>query len=285
MSTKGFNAMRQKTSVKAPSWGLDSIPFNSVDSQQVIHREDLFYLVVAASFIEIASDLYTANLAEYFQEDVEIVEWLEKHWQHEEVRHGYSLRDYAKHVWPDFNWDAAYQSFFDEYAPLCTVEEFEPSQALEMAARCVIETGTATFYTALSGQSPEPILAGIAANIRAEEVGHYKYFYRYFRQYRQQEGTARRQVFGAIWRRIVEARNSDAEIALWHVFAHRNSLPVEAEKPQEFHDLCRQIGKQVKQHYPVDLAAKMVLRPLDLPRSINRVIEGPVASAATWLLR
>src|SRR5690606_41133839 len=69
----------------------------------------------------------------------------------------------------------------------------------------------------------EPVLAGIAARIRAEEVGHYKHFYQYYRRYSQTESPSRWRVLGAIRRRVLEARNSDAEVALWHVYADRKS--------------------------------------------------------------
>jgi len=275
----------KESTITAPRWGLDNIPFEQVNPELVRDREDLFYLVTGASFVEIASDLYTDNLIQYFQGDEQVVEWLRDHWQHEEMRHGYSLRDYVRTVWPDFDWQAAYDSFFDEYSRLCTVDEFEPTRGLEMAARCVVETGTATFYQALSEQTCEPVLQGIAARIRADEVGHYKHFYQYFKLYSSKESPGRWAVFRAIKRRVLEARNSDAEIALWHVYAQQHGAAADRNDKADFRALCGRLGKQVKKHYPVTMAAKMVLRPLNFPRSVNRMIEGPLASAATWLLR
>jgi len=38
-----------------------------------------------------------------------------------------------------------------------------------MAARCVVETGTAAFYRALAAMSPEPVLSKIAAAISTDE--------------------------------------------------------------------------------------------------------------------
>ncbi|MGC3962246.1 MAG: hypothetical protein QM803_02685 [Rhodocyclaceae bacterium] len=81
----------------------------------------MLYLLAASSFIEIASDTYAANLAEYFEGDPEVVAWLSDHWEREEVQHGRALRSYVNRVWPDFDWQTAYDSFFDEYSKLCTV--------------------------------------------------------------------------------------------------------------------------------------------------------------------
>lgn len=275
----------QESTIQAPHWGLDQIPFEQIDVSEARTREDLFYLVTSASFIEIASDLYTSNLIQHFEGDDDVVQWLQEQWQHEEMRHGYSLRDYVRHVWPEFDWQAAYDSFFDEYSKMCTIEEFEPTRGLEMVARCVVETGTATFYTALSQHATEPVLSGIAARIRAEEVGHYKHFYQYFRHYSERESPSRWRVLGAIRRRVVEARNSDAEVALWHVYAHRHPGADRQADRQAFRTVLSGLGKAVKRHYPVNMAAKMVLRPLSLPPRVNQVIEGPLSRAASWLLR
>ncbi|HUH87253.1 MAG TPA: ferritin-like domain-containing protein [Pusillimonas sp.] len=283
--TQSRASMMQESTVTAPEWGLDQIPFEQIDVNQVRDREDLFYLVTAASFVEIASDLYTSNLIQHFEGDDQVVQWLQQHWQHEEMRHGYALRDYVQHVWPEFNWQAAYDDFFNEYSAMCTIDEFEPSKGLEMVARCVVETGTATFYTALSRHSSEPVLSGIAARIRAEEVGHYKHFYQYFKLYHQSETPSRWRVLGAIRRRVVEARNSDADVALWHVYAHKHPGADRQADKQAFQAVVSGLGQAVKRHYPVNMAAKMVLRPLGLPPRVNQVIEGPLSRAATWLLR
>jgi rubrerythrin len=136
--------------------------------------------VASASFIEITSDLYTYNLIEYFRDDSEIVEWLENVWQKEELQHGDALRRYVRTAWPDFDWDAAYRDFLAAYTPLCTVDQLARTRALEMAARCVVETGTAAFYRMLSEQSREPVLKQLAARISADEVRHYKHFYSLF---------------------------------------------------------------------------------------------------------
>jgi rubrerythrin len=263
-------------------WTLDNVPFDLIDHSRVRHREDLFYMVVGASFVEIAADLYTRNLIEFYDDDPEVKTWLEDKWQHEELRHGRVLKAYSQAVWPDFNWESAYQAFFEEYSKLCTLDELEPTQGLEMVARCVVETGTATFYTALSRQATEPVLAGIAQRIRADEVGHYKYFFRYFRKYRARQSTGRWQVFQALKRRILEVRQSDADCALWHVYRmHRG----EAASRPEFQRLCRRLARQLRRHYPVEMAVKMVTRPLDLPVLVNRMVTAPLARASGWLLR
>ncbi len=266
----------------ATPWTLDNVPYDEVDCGLVRGEQHLFYLVTAASFIEIAADLYTDNLIQYFDGDADVVGWLTDKWKPEEVRHGYVLRDYVLHVWPEFDWHAAYDGFFGEYSRMCTVDEFEPSRSLEMVARCVVETGTSTFYQAMGRLTDEPVLAGIVARIRSDEVGHYKYFYRFFRQYSAAEPPGRIKILAALKRRMLEARQDDAECALRHAYATRQRQGDAGY--ESFKQLMTMLSTQVKRHYPVDMAARMLIKPLDLPAPLARLLQGPVASVTKRIM-
>ena len=139
------------TSEKANSdrWSLDDIPLDCIDTARVRPREELFLLLAGASFVESGSDLYTRNLLEQFHDDAEVSSWLTTRWEPEELRHGRALRAYVNRVWPEFDWQAAFAAFIADYAQGCTTEELEPTRCLEMAARCVVEMGTATYYRAI----------------------------------------------------------------------------------------------------------------------------------------
>src|SRR5690348_4711310 len=146
-------------------------------------NEDLLLLLCAASFIESGTDLYTSNLTAYFDGDPEVSAWLNDEWEPEELQHGRALKAYINHVWPEFDWDTSFRNFFEEYSTTCSVEEFEKTRALEMVARCVVETGTATLYRAINECSDEPVLKEITDHIRSDEVRHYKHFFKYFKKY------------------------------------------------------------------------------------------------------
>jgi hypothetical protein len=62
-------------------------------------------------------------------------------------------------------------------------------------------------------------------------------------------------MFSAIGRRVFEARQDDSECALWHAYIIRNPAAY-ADKPH-FRMLCKQFRRQIRQHYPVTMAAKM----------------------------
>jgi hypothetical protein len=256
------------------TWDLSHVPLAAVEPQRVRGREDLFYMVTSASFVENGAALYTANLASFFAGDDDFVDWLTRGWQVEELGHGRALRAYARHVWPEFPWDEAYAAFLDEYSRQCTVGALERSRPLELVARCVVETGTSTYYRALAGQAGEPILAGIATRISAQEIDHYKHFYAHFRRYGGSAGRA--DVLAALGRRLIEIRNADVECAMWHVFAFRTGGHGDRD---EYRRLSRQLARQLKPHYPAGLAARMLLKPLGLPAWLGHALQVPLAKA------
>lgn len=256
-------------------WRIEDIDLTRIDRQRAAANEDLMLLLCASSFIESGSDLYTSNLSVFFNGDPEVSEWLNREWEPEELQHGRALKTYIQYVWPEFDWDAAFQSFIDEYSKTCSFEEFERTRALEMVARCVVETGTATLYRAIGECSNEPVLKEITDNIRSDEVRHYKHFFRYFKKYNQIEGHGRLAVLGALMRRVMEIKNEDSEIALRHVFAGRYPDRVRDEAYNR--ELTARVNKLVRHNLSADMCVKMLLKPLNLPAKIQPGVHYPLA--------
>lgn len=255
-------------------WTLESIDFSRFDTNLAQADDDLICLVCASSFIESGSDLYTRNLIEHYAGNAPVQSWLRNHWEREELQHGRALAAYVRHAWPDFDWDSAFRDFFDQYGALCTAEALEPRRGLEMAARCVVETGTASLYRAIHAQAVEPVLKQLSGHIKNDEVRHYKHFYHYFREYEAREHNGRRRVLGALWRRLMEIRDEDGDIALHHVFAHRH--PEYLRSRRDFRKAAGRVHRLVRRHLPAEMTVKMLLRPLNLPPRLNRGIEAPL---------
>jgi len=148
-----------------PVWRVGDIDFTRADAR---HRSDttLFYLLTGASFVESGSELYTRNLLTYYRDVPQIADWLTNVWEPEELQHGAALRAYVQAVWPEFDWHKAYQGFIAEYSQAASPEAFEATPHLELAARCMIETGTATLYRMLHDYAQEPVLRRVLASIR-----------------------------------------------------------------------------------------------------------------------
>jgi hypothetical protein len=256
---------------RRPHWSLDDIPYGAIDRGAIAGDECFFHLIAAASFIEITSDAYTKNLVEYCAGEPEVVDWLEHGWQGEEMQHGLALRRYVETVWPEFDWERAYQSFMTEYARLCSVEFYAPTRALEMAGRCVVETGTSSFYRMLADAAPEPVLRQLTALISNDEIDHYKHFYRYFRLFAEKERPSRWAVARTLLARIAEIDNEDGAIAFKHVrLQARPDAPHGDAEYDAFRQLVRSWGMN---YYRFDRAVRMVLKPMALPGSVSRLAE------------
>jgi hypothetical protein len=125
------------------------------------------------------------------------VAWLSQQWEPEELQHGATLKRYVETAWPAFDWNAAYRGFLRGIFPI--LRRRPTIGHWNWLARCVVETGTATAYRALSEMTAEPVLKRIATNIADDEVRHYKYFYRFFQRYHQRERTSRLAIARTLW--------------------------------------------------------------------------------------
>jgi hypothetical protein len=265
------------------SWSIDDIPYDEVAHDLVRNDRRLFDIVASASFIEITSDLYTQNLIEFFRHDAEIADWLAHHWEKEELQHGAALKKYVQTAWPAFDWEAAYAAFRVDYGAICTVEALADTKALAMAALCVVETGTASFYRMLSDLSPDPVLARLAAEISADEVRHYKHFHRYFRRYREIERPSRFAVFRTLLSRAAAVEAEDTFYAFRAVF--RGSHPgVEFERA-DFDAYRDDVLDLVRRHFPHGMAVKMLLKPLGMGPLVGRAMLPAVTQATRLFLR
>lgn len=267
---------------KAMPWRLEDIPLDDIDLSRIRDREDMLFLLAAASFIEFASDTYAGNLAEFFHDEPDIAQWLAHHWEVEEVQHGRALRAYVQKVWPEFDWETAYRDFYVEYSKLCGTEGYESSRGLEMAARCVVEMGTSTSYLAIRELADEPVLVRLAEHIRSDEVRHYKHFLQFFDRYNAREKNSRFRVLQSLKNRLIESRHSDVEIGLWYAF--RLCYPNERRDGKRFTGMQSGIARAVRAHYPAAQAIRMLLKPLRLPAFITSMIQ-PMLSPIGLVIR
>ncbi|WP_449371322.1 ferritin-like domain-containing protein [Thiomonas sp.] len=270
--------LAQRSSGLQPHWTLDWIDYSRICTGLVHDNVELFYLLTSASFIESGSETYTRNLVEHFEAYPPISDWLQHQWEPEELQHGRALKTYVQTVWPEFDWEAAYASFFSEYSRLCTVEELEEERPLELVARCVVETGTATYYQTLRDLTGEPVLADLAEHIRIDEVQHYKHFYRYFKELNAERNLSRGRILGALKRRLTELRTSDSDIALRHVWMFQPHLDGADDVP--FEHITQRLYRHMGARLPMEQAVKMLLKPLALPHRMEHWIERPLTLLA-----
>jgi hypothetical protein len=261
-------------------WSLDDIDFAHIEHDLVRDDAVLFHLLCASSFVESDTPLYAANLAAFGAGDGRFTNWLLQHWEREEVRHGQALRRYAEAVWPEYDWEAAYRAFNRDYEPICRVEAFEPTLALEMIGRCVVEVGTATYYGMIASYTAEPVLRHLAARIRSDEVHHYREFLETFQRHRG--NSSRLAVLQAIRARMHSIDHEDTIIAERHVLA---GLPAGHPFRAVGTEALRQrVTDIVHTHFPVRMGSRMLLRLLRLPTLLQRPLVPAVAAMGRWYM-
>lgn len=226
-------------------------------------------MVASASFMEWTTDLYTQNLIDFFRGDDEVTAWLKAYWLPEELQHGRALRRYVETAWPDFNWAEVYRKFLEEFEAYCQPEGLETARSLEMASRCVVETGTAAYYTTLSRASPEPVLALLARRIADDEVRHYKHFYRFFRNYRAAEKPGPAVLIPALYRRLCMTGGEDSYVVLKHVHGARH--PAAEFNGRTYRMLRRRGRRLLRRHFPYQMGVRMLLKPLGFGPQTQRI--------------
>ena len=137
-------------------WQLDDLPWERFDRSKL--DPDLIPLIKAAALVEFNANDYTAYLCNVFHDDLEFQE-AARAWAIEEIQHGQALGRWAEMVDPSFDFAAAVDRFRAGYRiPIDTTASVRGSRSGEMIARCIVETGTSSYYAAIGDSTDEPVL-------------------------------------------------------------------------------------------------------------------------------
>ena len=140
-------------------------------------------LVKAAAMVEKNGLDYAVYLKRVFNDDPDFKQ-ASDNWAVEEVQHGDALGQWSMLADPSWSFDAAFQRYRDGYKlPLDADASVRGSRTGELIARCMVETGTSSYYTALADSTDEPVLKQICKLIAADEYRHFKLFYDHMRRY------------------------------------------------------------------------------------------------------
>jgi hypothetical protein len=159
-------------------WSLDDVHWHLFDPGKV--EPGMLAAVKAAALVEYNAPDYVAYLKRVFAGDAKTLADIEQ-WGREESQHGRALGRWAEMADPTFRLEDAFARFRKGYTP--PHFEGEGTQSVrgsrrgEMIARCVVESGTSSYYSAIRDAAHEPVLKEIAGRIAADEYRHYKLFY------------------------------------------------------------------------------------------------------------
>ena len=164
-------------------WTLDEIPWVRLERDAV--KPPLLAVVKAAALVEGRSADYVTYLCNVFADDPEF-QAQARQWGLEEVQHGAALGAWAERVDPSFDYATALAEFRAGFAlPLEARRSVRGSLSGELVARCVVECGTSSFYSAIRDATDEPVLREICRRIAGDEFRHYQLFLRTLRRYRK----------------------------------------------------------------------------------------------------
>src|SRR5579863_2660990 len=164
-------------------WTLDDIPWSRFDASRV--DPTMLAAVKAASLVEYNAPDYVNYLKSVYRAQSQSILHDIDRWGGEEVQHGLALGRWAEMADPQFDFKAAFARFRTLYrAPHFdnAVSSVRGSRRGEMVARCVVESGTSSLYSAIRDATDEPVLKEIAARIAGDEFRHYRLFYDIYRK-------------------------------------------------------------------------------------------------------
>jgi hypothetical protein len=254
-------------------WTLDDIPWSSFDASKV--DPQLLAAVKAASLVEFNAPDYVGYLKRVFRSASQSTLDSIDRWGEEEAQHGLALARWAETADPTFNFRNAFARFQAGFRP----DHFSDDQKTsirgsrrgEMIARCVVESGTSSYYSAIRDAAEEPVLKDIAGRIAADEFRHYKLFFETLQRESEPELP--------FWRRVMVAvsrvnESDDDELAFAYYSAN-----IPADRQAEFPYRREIYGKAYR------AKAMTLYRRHHISKLVQMVAKAVGANPQGWLAR
>ena len=260
-------------------WTLDDVDWSRFDAAKV--DPELLAAVKTASLVEYNAPDYVGYLKQVYRDGPASVLARIEQWGTEELQHGRALARWAALADPGFDFGHAFARFHTLYRPAHFANaagSVRGSKRGEMIARCVVESATSSFYSAIRDATEEPVLKEVTGRIAADEFRHYRLFYDMLDAETEPELPRWRKLWVAITR-VTES--DDDELACAYYCAN---IPVEdaATVPYRRRFYVRAYRTKVSALYRrhhVDKMVKMSIKPAGIDPS-GRISQ--FASAALW---
>jgi len=231
-------------------------------------------LIKAAALVEYNGGQYADHLITVFHDDPQFQKDA-RNWGVEEIQHGQALGKWANMVDPTFSLETAFEKFTGGYqVPVQIGESLRGSRSGELIARCIVETGTSSYYTALMESTDEPVLKDICRHIAADEFRHYKLFYQYFKKYLQIEKIGFLQRLKIALGRVSETEDDELSYAYFAANV-ANDNDQSYDRAYYNADYMQRTYGYYRRHH-IDRAVGMILKAVGLKAGgkMNRWIGG-----------
>lgn len=259
-----------------PMWDMNEIPYDKIDHSKV--TPDLIKVVKAAALVEYNAVAYSSYLERVFADDPDF-QAMSRCWATEEVQHGQSLGKWAEMVDPSWKLEDAMARFRAGYQieHINNDESIRGSRAGEMVARCMVETGTSSYYTAIGTSTDEPVLKEICAKIAGDEFRHYKLFYDTLNRYVAKENMSKMKRLKVALGRIAESEDDELSYAFFAANANDNEVYDRKTWNREYMKRAYSYYQQPQ----IDRAVAMVFKACGFD---PKGMAGKMASKAAWVL-
>src|SRR5438128_2530497 len=132
-------------------WKLEDVAWAAFEPSAV--EPTMLAAIKAAALVEYNAPDYVTYLKRVFgHAPSETLDWIEQ-WGAEEAQHGRALGRWAEMADPGFKLEAAFARFRQGYRPAHFASgdagSVRGSRRGEMIARCVVESGTSSYYSAI----------------------------------------------------------------------------------------------------------------------------------------
>ncbi len=265
-------------------WTLDDIPWDQFDPARV--DPDIAKIVRAAAMVESNARDYAAYLCNVFSDDPDFRKAAQE-WAEEEVQHGVALGRWATMVDPTFDYDERFANFRTSFQIQVDADQsIRGSRSGELIARCMVEVGTSSYYTAIADATDEPVLKEICRRIATDEWRHYGLFYRNLHRYLERERLSPlRRVWVAL-SRILESE--DDELAYAYHTANLAPAPYDRRRASRAYS---QRAYALYQPNHVERAVGMIFKALGFAphgrasRLMSRIVKALMAHKARRQMR
>ena len=192
-------------------WRIEEVDWNQFDPSKV--DPEIVPLVKAAAMVERNGTDYAAYLKGVFKDDPDFRAAADN-WAVEEVQHGDALGKWASLADPAWDYAAAFARYREGFKiDVQADSSIRGSRTGELIARCMVETGTSSYYTALGEATEEPVLKIICRQIAGDEFRHFKLFYDHMRRYLARENLSFLQRLRIAASRITESEDDELAFA------------------------------------------------------------------------
>jgi hypothetical protein len=192
-------------------WKIDEVAWDQFDRTKA--DPDIVALVKAAAMVERNGTDYAIYLNRVFRDDPDFQQAAD-YWAAEEVQHGDALGRWAMLADPVWDYPTAFARYKDGFPININADaSIRGSLTGELIARCMVETGTSSYYTALADATDEPVLQQICRLIAADEFRHFKLFYDHMRRYLARENISFLQRLRIAAGRITESEDDELAFA------------------------------------------------------------------------